>query len=126
MQVDQAVSMAFGQTRNNNYVRIQGNGIVGKKYQSIKDENMNKNERMKKMVEIAEEMLGQKNVECVLFQGKKLVENSNLDKLKMVANELIKEQERRKNSILPPVVLKHASPSPRTSSATTLSSASSC
>ncbi|PHU06133.1 hypothetical protein BC332_26955 [Capsicum chinense] len=124
--VDQAVSMAFGQTRNNNYVRIQGNGIVGKKYQSIKDENMNKNERMKKMVEIAEEMLGQKNVECVLFQGKKLVENSNLDKLKMVANELIKEQERRKNSILPPVVLKHASPSPRTSSATTLSSASSC
>ncbi|CAN4109056.1 unnamed protein product [Withania somnifera] len=120
--VDQAVSMAFGQTRNNNYVRIQGNGIVGKKYQLIKDENMNKNE---KMVVIAEEMLGQKNVECVLFQGKKLVENSNLDKLKIVANELIKEQERRKANILPPVVLKHASPSPRTSSATTLSSDSS-
>ncbi|CAN4118403.1 unnamed protein product [Withania somnifera] len=118
--VDQAVSMAFGQTRNNNYVRIQGNGIVGKKYQLTKDENM------KKMMVIAEEMLGQKNVECVLFQGKKLVENSNLDKLKIVASELIKEQERRKTSILPPVVLKHASPSPRTSSATTLSSDSSC
>ncbi|XP_060177550.1 patatin-like protein 3 [Lycium barbarum] len=124
--VDQAVSMAFGQTRNNNYVRIQGNGIVGKKYQMIKEENKNKSERMKKMVVIAEEMLGQKNVECVLFQGKKLVENSNLDKLKIVASELIKEQERRKTSILPPVVLKHASPSPRTSSATTLSSVSSC
>ncbi|KAK4378084.1 hypothetical protein RND71_004380 [Anisodus tanguticus] len=124
--VDQAVSMAFGQTRNNNYVRIQGNGIVGKKYQLIKDENMNKSERMKKMVVIAEEILGQKNVECVLFQGKKLVENSNLDKLKIVASELIKEQERRKTSILPPVVLKHASPSPRTSSATTLSFVSSC
>lgn len=118
--------MAFGQTRNNNYVRIQGNGIVGKKYQLIKDENMNKCEKMKKMVVIAEEMLGQKNVECVLFQGKKLVENSNLDKLKTIASELIKEQERRKTSILPPVVLKHASPSPRTSSATTLSSDSSC
>ncbi|KAJ8570333.1 hypothetical protein K7X08_037305 [Anisodus acutangulus] len=124
--VDQAVSMAFGQTRNNNYVRIQGNGIVGKKYQLIKDENVNKSERMKKMVVIAEEILGQKNVECVLFQGKKLVENSNLDKLKIVASELIKEQERRKTSILPPVVLKHASPSPRTSSATTLSFVSSC
>ncbi|XP_015088874.1 patatin-like protein 3 [Solanum pennellii] len=124
--VDQAVSMAFGQTRNNNYVRIQGNGIVGKKYQLIKDENMKKCEKMKKMVVIAEEMLGQKNVECVLFQGKKLVENSNLDKLKTIASELIKEQERRKTSILPPVVLKHSSPSPRTSSATTLSSDSSC
>lgn len=124
--VDQAVSMAFGQSRNNNYVRIQGNGIVRKKYQLIKGENMNKSERMKKMLVISEEMLGQKNVECVLFQGKKLVENSNLDKLKIAASELIKEQERRKNNILPPVVLKHASPSPRTSSATTLSSVSSC
>ncbi|XP_016436853.1 patatin-like protein 3 [Nicotiana tabacum] len=124
--VDQAVSMAFGQSRKNNYVRIQGNGIVGKRNQIIKEENISKGERMRKMVVIAEEMLGQKNVECVLFQGKKLVENSNLDKLKIVASELIKEQERRKNSILPPVILKHAPSSPRTSSATTLSSNSSC
>ncbi|OIT34716.1 PREDICTED: patatin-like protein 3 [Nicotiana attenuata] len=124
--VDQAVSMAFGETRKNNYVRIQGNGIIGKRNQMIKEENIRKGERMRKMVVIAEEMLGQKNVECVLFQGKKLVENSNLDKLKIVASELIKEQERRKNSILPPVILKHAPSSPRTSSATTLSSNSSC
>jgi hypothetical protein len=77
-------------------------------------------------------MLAQKNVESVLFKGRKVVENTNLDKLELFGGELIKEEERRKTSILPTVVLKNASPSPRTSSpsprtssATTLSSLSS-
>ncbi|KAK4345921.1 hypothetical protein RND71_036097 [Anisodus tanguticus] len=118
--VDQAVSMAFGELRNSNYVRVQGNEIVGKKQHMIKDE------RMRKSVAIAEEMLRQRNVESTLFQGKKLVEETNLDKLEIFAGELIKEQEMRKTSILPPVVLKQSSSSPRTSSATTLSTISSC
>ncbi|XP_016448017.1 patatin-like protein 3 [Nicotiana tabacum] len=118
--VDQAVSMAFGQFRNNNYVRVQGNGIIGEKHEST-----SKGERMRKTVAISEEMLRQKNVESVLFEGKKLVENTNLDKLEIFAGELIKEQESRKTRILPPVVLKQASPSPRTSSATTSSTISS-
>lgn len=118
--VDQAVSMAFGQFRNSNYVRVQGNEIVGKKHRMIKAE------RMRKSVAIAEEMLKQKNVESVLFQGKKLVEKTNLDKLEIFAGELIKEEEMRKTSILSPVVLKQSSSSPRTSSATTLSTISSC
>ncbi|MCD7449375.1 hypothetical protein HAX54_051806 [Datura stramonium] len=119
--VDQAVSMAFGQFRNSNYVRVQGNEIVGKK-----QDHMIKYERMRKSVAIAEEMLKQKNVESVLFQGKKLVEKTNLDKLEIFAGELIKEEETRKTSILSPVVLKQSSSSPRTSSATTLSTISSC
>ncbi|CAN4109301.1 unnamed protein product [Withania somnifera] len=118
--VDQAVSMAFGQFRTSNYVRVQGNETVGKKHHMIKDE------KMRKSLAIAEEMLRQKNVESILFQGKKLVEKTNLDKLEIFASELIKEQEMRKTSILSPVVLKQSSSSPRTSSATTLSIISSC
>lgn len=119
MQVDQAVSMAFGECRVNNYVRIQSNGVMA---------NANKAKTAKTasdLLAVSEEMLAQKNVESVLFKGRKVVENTNLDKLELFGGELIKEQERRKTSILPTVVLKNASPSPRTSSATTLSTLSS-
>ncbi|GAA0167385.1 hypothetical protein LIER_22330 [Lithospermum erythrorhizon] len=117
--VDQGVSMAFSQSRSNNYVRIQGNGLIlNKKHYTEKDNK-------KDLLTIAEEMLKQKNVESLLFQGKRLAQSTNLTKLENFANVLIMEQERRKTSILPPVVLKQASPSPRTSSATTLSTASS-
>ncbi|KDP30674.1 hypothetical protein JCGZ_15549 [Jatropha curcas] len=116
--VDQAVSMAFGQCRTSNYVRIQANGIIGKK--------QIKSEKRTNILAMTEEMLEQKNVESVLFKGKKIAESTNLDKLESFGGELIKEQERRKTSILPTVVLKQGSPSPRTSSATTLSTSSSC
>ncbi|XP_059667333.1 patatin-like protein 6 [Cornus florida] len=118
--VDQAVSMAFGDSRTSNYVRIQANGIVAKRL-----EKMRKQSKKGDMLSIAEEMLGQKNVESVLFKGKKLAESTNLEKLEMFAGDLIKEQERRKTSILPTVVLKKATTSPRTSTATTLSTLSS-
>lgn len=111
--------MAFGECEMSNYVRIQSNGVMA---------NANKVKSSKTtsdLLAISEEMLAQKSVESVLFKGKKVVQNTNLDKLELFGGELIKEQERRKNSILPTVVLKNASPSPRTSSATTLSTLSS-
>lgn len=117
--VDQAVSMAFSQSRPEKYVRIEGNGLV-----ESKKRNTEKNKR--DVLTIAEAMLKQKNVESLLFQGKRLAQSTNLDTLDNFANELIMEQERRKTGILPPVVLKQASPSPRTSSSTTLSTTSSC
>ncbi|GFP84168.1 patatin-like protein 7 [Phtheirospermum japonicum] len=95
--VDQAVSMAFGEWRRSNYVRIQGNGINN----------------------IVDEMLGQKNVESILFKGKKVGEYTNMERVEMLAGELIKEKERRKyNSMLPTVLLKsmYSSSSPRSSS----------
>lgn len=110
--------MAFGESRTSDYVRIQANGIVGAGHGSSK---CDKNNILTKI----EEMLAQKSIESVLFKGKKLVEKTNLDKLELFAGELIKEQERRKTSILPTVVLKQTSGSPRTSSATTLSTLSS-
>ncbi|KAL1550073.1 patatin-like protein 3 [Salvia divinorum] len=98
--VDQAVSMAFGEDRRSNYVRIQGL-VNGEKKRAM-----------------AERILGEKNVESVLFKGKKMVESTNMERMEMLGGELIKEQERRKNAILPTVLLS----SPRSSSASTLSS----
>ncbi|KAK1375681.1 Patatin [Heracleum sosnowskyi] len=115
--VDQAVSMAFGEC-GNDYVRIQANGVAGANHGSWKVGK-------KDLLPRVDEMLRMKSVESVLFKGKKLVDDSNLDKLELFSAKLIKEEERRKTSILPTVVLKQAG-SPRTSSATTLSTVSSC
>ncbi|KAM3701123.1 hypothetical protein ACJW31_05G149300 [Castanea mollissima] len=125
--VDQAVSMAFGQCRTSNYVRIQANESLAKKHGGLK-KGMKSSSESVDMLAVTENMLEQKNVESVLFQGKKMVETTNLEKLELFAGDLIKEQERRKTSILPTVTLKQSSPSPRTSSATTLSNStlSSC
>ncbi|KAK3188820.1 hypothetical protein Dsin_028381 [Dipteronia sinensis] len=118
--VDQAVSMAFGELRRSNYVRIQTNGIIGQQ-QQLKSKK--KNDILGVMEEI---MSSQKNYESVLFEGRKMVESTIVEKLEMFGGELIKEQEKRKTSIMPTVVLKQlATPSPRTSSATTLSTFSS-
>lgn len=108
--------MAFGEC-GSDYVRIQANGITGENYGSSKAGK-------KDLLPRVDEMLRMKSVESVLFKGKKLVDNSNLDKLESFSTKLIKEEERRKTSILPTVVLKQAG-SPRTSSATTLSTVSS-
>ncbi|KAL8041673.1 hypothetical protein ABFX02_10G179300 [Erythranthe guttata] len=73
--VDEAVSMAFGdEWRASNYLRI--------------NINVNNNKKV-------EEMLGAKNMESVLFKGKRLVEMTNMEKLEIFAGELIKEKERR-------------------------------
>lgn len=127
--VDQAVSMAFGHSGTDKYVRIQGNGIVkGKDYaRRVTTKSEKGNVGTMAMMEMAEEMLSQKNVESVLFKGKKLGGSTNMEKLELFAGELIKEQERRKNSVLPPVVTLKQAASPRSSSATsTLSTLSSC
>ncbi|KAJ8758628.1 hypothetical protein K2173_000349 [Erythroxylum novogranatense] len=123
--VDQAVSMAFGPFRTSNYVRIQANGIIAKSH-GVNLEKTIKLKSQKNILDIAEQMLSQKNVDSVLFQGKKMVENTNLETLELISGELMKEQERRKSSILPTVSLKQVFTSPRTSSSTTVSSSSSC
>ncbi|XP_068657207.1 patatin-like protein 7 [Aristolochia californica] len=111
--VDQSVSMAFGQSWSSNYVRIQGNGFGNRKSPVQKGSNSSST---KLQLEAAEEMLKQKNVESLLFRGKKIGEKTNKEKLNWFAGELVKENERRKTSSYPTVVLKQATP--RSSSAT--------
>uniref|UniRef100_A0ACD6A9X9 Uncharacterized protein n=1 Tax=Avena sativa TaxID=4498 RepID=A0ACD6A9X9_AVESA len=89
--VDQAVAMAFGHSRASNYIRIQALGSP----------------RARGGV-AAEEMLSQKNVESVLFRGKKLGEQTNAEKLERFAHELVKERDRRRASSTPAVVKQQA------------------
>ncbi|KAI6703094.1 hypothetical protein NL676_012230 [Syzygium grande] len=114
--VDQAVSMAFGESGKHNYVRIQANGVAARR------QGLASYKKTRDLLESTEEMLAQKHVESVLFQGKKIGERTNIDRLELFSGEILREEERRKTSILPTVVLKRSSPhSPRTSSATSLS-----
>ena len=85
--VDHAVAMAFGESRSSNYVRIQASGI-------------------------ADEMLKQKNVESVLFGGKRLGEQSNSERLDWFAEQLVLEHQRRSCRIAPTVAFKQPTSKP--------------
>ncbi|EYU39996.1 hypothetical protein ABFS82_10G177000 [Erythranthe guttata] len=104
--VDEAVSMAFGdEWRASNYLRIN---------------SVNNSKKV-------EEMLGAKNMESVLFKGKRLVEMTNMEKLEIFAGELIKEKERRNQYCISHQHQNMSNYSPRSSSSdtTTLSSTTS-
>uniref|UniRef100_M8C4J9 Uncharacterized protein n=1 Tax=Aegilops tauschii TaxID=37682 RepID=M8C4J9_AEGTA len=94
-RVDQAVSMAFGENRATNYIRIQGNGITAGA--------------------TAEAAMAERGVESVLFRGKKLMPQTNGERLDGVAEQLVREQHRRMDSKTPVVLIK-PSATPRTSS----------
>ncbi|CAI9767465.1 unnamed protein product [Fraxinus pennsylvanica] len=93
--VDHAVAMAFGHSRSGNYVRIQANGLsFGRSGANVDTDPSPSNVKM--LAGIADEMLKQKNVESVLFSGKKIGEQINLEKLDLFAEQL---QQSRKNNV---------------------------
>ncbi|PON34095.1 Patatin-related protein [Parasponia andersonii] len=107
--VDQAVSMAFGQSRSSNYIRIQANGSsLGRCGPNVDTDSSPSNVNM--LLGLAEEMLKQKNVESVLFGGKRIDEQSNFEKLDWFAGELVLEHQRRSCRIAPTVAFKQATP----------------
>ncbi|KAG6763554.1 hypothetical protein POTOM_030977 [Populus tomentosa] len=63
---------------------------------------------VKMMIGIGEEMLKQKNVESVLFGGKRIGEQSNFEKLDWFAEQLVLEHQRRSCRIAPTVAFKQA------------------
>ncbi|CAA0814463.1 Patatin-like protein 6 [Striga hermonthica] len=105
--VDHAVAMAFGHSWSSNYVRIQANGSsFGQCGTNIDSDPCLSNVKM--LVEIADDMLKQKNVESVLFGGRKIGEQSNLEKLDWFAEQLVVEHQRRSCRIAPTVAFKQA------------------
>ncbi|GLT66837.1 hypothetical protein SLA2020_391830 [Shorea laevis] len=107
--VDQSVAMAFGQCRSGNYVRIQVNGSsLGRCDPNVDTDPSPSNVKM--LIGMAEEMLKQKNVESVLFGGKKIAEQSNFERLDWFAGELVQEHQRRSCRIAPTVAFKQAAP----------------
>lgn len=105
--VDHAVAMAFGQSRSSNYVRIQATGSSFGGCGATVDSNPSP-DNVKLLVKIADEMLKQKNVESVLFNGKRIGEQSNSEKLDWFASELVLEHQRRSCRIAPTVAFKQA------------------
>lgn len=63
---------------------------------------------VKMLVELADEVLKQKNVESVLFGGKRIAEQTNFEKLDWFAGELVLEHQRRSFRIAPTVAFKQA------------------
>ncbi|XP_041023348.1 patatin-like protein 6 [Juglans microcarpa x Juglans regia] len=109
--VDQSVAMAFGQGRSSNYVRIQANGSsLGRCGANVDTDPSPTNVNM--LTGLAEEMLKQKNVESVLFGGKRIGEQRNFEKLDWFAGELVLEHQRRSCRIAPTVAFKQAAPKP--------------
>jgi hypothetical protein len=106
--VDEAVAMAFGHACDSNYVRVQASSELTSLHAQT-------------AASAAGAMLAQRNVESVLFRGRRLSDRTDAEKVDALAAELVKEQERRMRSPLPNVVIKQVS-SPRLSSATTASS----
>ena len=106
--VDEAVAMAFGHASDSNYVRLQASNALNSPHTQTAGAS-------------AGAMLSQRNVESVLFRGRRLSDRTNAEKVDALAAELVKEQERRMGSPLPNVVIKQVA-SPRLSSATTASS----
>ncbi|CAN6287437.1 unnamed protein product [Urochloa humidicola] len=108
--VDESVAMAFGHACGSNYVRIKASSKAPAPALDAET-----------AAAAAGAMLAQRNVESVLFRGRRLSERTNAEKVDAVAAELVKEQERRRCSPLPNVAIKQAA-TPRLSSATTASS----
>ncbi|XP_056168929.1 patatin-like protein 6 [Syzygium oleosum] len=109
--VDQAVALAFGPCRSSNYLRIQANGSsLGQCGRDVDTDPSPNNVKM--AMAMADDMLKQKNVESVLFGGKRVSEQSNYEKLDWFADELVQEHQRRSRGVAPTVAPRQAAPSP--------------
>ncbi|KAJ1297917.1 hypothetical protein BS78_01G415000 [Paspalum vaginatum] len=105
--VDHAVARAFGQCRSSNYLRIQAKresmppcGPDGE-YEPTPG-------NVRALLAAADEMLKQRNVESVLFQGRVVGEQTNAEKLDCFAAELVAEHRSRGSRIAPTVAFKQA------------------
>lgn len=58
------------------------------------------------LIGIADEMLKQKNLESVLFGGKRIGEQTNFEKLDWFAEEVVLEHQRRNCRVAPNVAFK--------------------
>ncbi|CAA7390425.1 unnamed protein product [Spirodela intermedia] len=110
--VDHSVALAFGQSQSSNYVRIQANTSGSSSFHPDVDSDAGAG-NVKMLLGVAEEMLKQRNVESVLFGGKRISEQTNLEKLEWFAGELVLEHRRRNSRIAPTVAFKQAAPKRR-------------
>lgn len=107
--VDNAVSLAFVERRNSSYIRIQANGpSTGRCGADVDSDPSSAN--VKFLLGVADEMLNQKNVESIMFGGRRISDQTNMEKLDRIAGELVLEHRRRSCRIAPTVAFKQPSP----------------
>ncbi|KAL5218419.1 hypothetical protein ABZP36_019103 [Zizania latifolia] len=105
--VDHAVARAFGQCRSSNYLRIQA------KRESMPPcgpdgEYDPTPANVHALLAAADEMLKHRNVESVLFEGRRVGEQTNAERLDCFAAELVAEHRSRGSRIGPTVAFKKA------------------
>uniref|UniRef100_A0A0D3FGC7 Patatin n=1 Tax=Oryza barthii TaxID=65489 RepID=A0A0D3FGC7_9ORYZ len=105
--VDHAVARAFGQCRSSNYLRIQA------KRESMPPcgpdgEYDPTPANVHALLAAADEMLKHRNVESVLFEGRRVGEQTNAERLDCFAAELVAEHRSRGSRIGPTVAFKQA------------------
>ncbi|KQK22522.1 patatin-like protein 7 [Brachypodium distachyon] len=111
--VDHAVARAFGQCHSSNYLRIQA------KRESMPPcgpdgEYEPTPANVHALLAAADETLKQRNVESVLFEGRRIGEQTNAEKLDWFAAELVAEHRSRGSRIAPTVAFKQSPRKPPT------------
>eukprot|EP01018_Ginkgo_biloba_P030983 Gb_24021 [translate_table: standard] len=104
--VDHALSIAFRQNRHN-YVRIQASGLQEKCGTDI---DLPSEENVKTLMNMADNILKQKSMESLPFGGKRMLSQSNAERLDWFAEQLVLEHTSRASRISPTVTLKQQSP----------------
>jgi hypothetical protein len=138
--VDHAVARAFGQCRSSNYLRIQVGELLHRAYRfhfplilCVSNSGKLPRDQAKResmppcgpdgeyeptpanvsaLLAAADEMLKQRNVESVLFEGRRVGELTNAEKLDRFAAELVAEHGSRGSRIAPTVAFKQAPQKP--------------
>ncbi|KAF7049686.1 hypothetical protein CFC21_058180 [Triticum aestivum] len=105
--VDHAVARAFGQCHSSNYLRIQA------KRESMPPcgpdgEYDPTQANVQALLAVADETMKQRNVESVLFEGRRIGEQTNAEKLEWFAAELVAEHRGRGSRIAPTVAFKQS------------------
>eukprot|EP01018_Ginkgo_biloba_P036632 Gb_31110 [translate_table: standard] len=104
--VDHVISMAFGENRQN-YVRVQAMGLPNKSIPEMDDPSHG---NVKNLMTLADTMLNQKSMESLPFGGKRLLSQTNAERLDWFAEQLVLEHASRATRKMPTVVLKQSSP----------------
>ncbi|GLJ14192.1 hypothetical protein SUGI_0227750 [Cryptomeria japonica] len=101
---DHVITTAFGDHNRQNYVRVQATGLPDKSVPEMDDASQS---NMKKLLQISDKMLKEKSMESVPFGGKRLLSQTNAQRLEWFAEQLIAEHQARSTRKVPTVVLKH-------------------
>ncbi|KAJ7299197.1 hypothetical protein O6H91_03G011700 [Diphasiastrum complanatum] len=102
--VDRTISMAFGEARHN-YIRVQMSGLPDRALMEMDDPSQSNVDRLAKY---ADDLLTEKGYIHLPFGSKRMLEQSNAERLDWLAGQLVQEQKARLLRTSPTVILRKA------------------